>query len=151
MMGHAIIGCDVLPAAAHLTASMLSGAHPSITYDRSNILTAAYGKMPHGNIALAPLIYSTTRSTSRFLPSQPKWSAVWVEKEMETWSSLPHASFDFVVMNPPFVRPTDTRGKKIGVPVPMFAAFNSSEERAAVDVEGDEEPDRRHGVSRERG
>src|SRR5438105_3309475 len=29
MMAHAIIGCDVLPAAAHLTASMISGAHPN--------------------------------------------------------------------------------------------------------------------------
>ena len=28
MMATALVGCDVLPAAAHLTASMLAGAHP---------------------------------------------------------------------------------------------------------------------------
>ena len=31
-------------------------------------------------------------------------------------------------MNPPFTRPTGHEGKKIGVPNPMFAAFNSSDE-----------------------
>jgi hypothetical protein len=32
MMADSLVGCDVLPAAAHLTASMLSGAHPTIKY-----------------------------------------------------------------------------------------------------------------------
>lgn len=41
---------------------------------------------------------------------------------------LPHASFDLVVMNPPFTRATGHEGRKIGVPVPMFAAFDSTEE-----------------------
>jgi hypothetical protein len=41
-------------------------------------------------------------------------------------------SFDLVVMNPPYARATGHEGKKIGVPVPMFAAFGSaaSEQRA---------------------
>lgn len=48
--------------------------------------------------------------------------------EKEVWSSLPHASFDAVIMNPPFTRATGHEGKKIGVPNPMFAAFSSSKE-----------------------
>ena len=49
------------------------------------------------------------------------------EKEKETWSALPHASFDLVVMNPPFTRPTNHEGNKYhNVPNPMFAAFGSS-------------------------
>jgi hypothetical protein len=47
---------------------------------------------------------------------------------IETWSSLPHASFDLVIMNPPSTRPTGLEAKKIGVPNPMFAAFGSSDE-----------------------
>jgi hypothetical protein len=35
MMADALVGCDVLPAAAHLTASMLSGAHPTVKYKQS--------------------------------------------------------------------------------------------------------------------
>ena len=50
------------------------------------------------------------------------------EAEQDTWRSLPHASFDVAIMNPPFTRPTGHEGKKIGVPNPMFAAFNSSDE-----------------------
>jgi hypothetical protein len=50
------------------------------------------------------------------------------ESELETWLALPHASFDVVIMNPPFTRATGHEGKKIGVPNPMFAAFSSSAE-----------------------
>lgn len=55
MMAHSLIGCDVLPAAAHLTASMLSGAHPTVKYTQSSIMTVAYGKQPNGAIALGSL------------------------------------------------------------------------------------------------
>lgn len=34
-------------------------------------------------------------------------------------------SFDLVIMNPPYARATGHEGAKIGVPVPMFAAFGS--------------------------
>jgi hypothetical protein len=52
------------------------------------------------------------------------------EKEKETWATLPHASFDLVVMNPPFTRPTNHEGSKFDVPNPMFAAFaNTAEEQ----------------------
>src|SRR5205085_732284 len=55
MMAEGIVGCDVLPAAAHLTASMLAGAHPTKTYDRSSILTVAYGKQDDERVALGSL------------------------------------------------------------------------------------------------
>src|SRR5205807_10209588 len=55
MMAAALVSCDVLPAAAHLTASMLSGAHPTVKYKASSILTVAYGKQPNGSIALGSL------------------------------------------------------------------------------------------------
>ncbi len=128
MMARSLIGCDVLPAAAHLTASMLSGAHPSVTYDRSSILNVAYGKMPNGNIALGSIDLLDDQKNIEILDTTAKAVGGMGEKEMETWSSLPHASFDLVVMNPPFVRPTGHEGAKIGVPVPMFAAFDSTDE-----------------------
>jgi hypothetical protein len=128
MMANALIGCDVLPAAAHLTASMLSGAHPTITYDRSSILTVAYGLMPNDSIALGSIDLLDDQKQIDILDMTAKAVTGMGEKEMETWSSLPHASFDLVVMNPPFVRPTGHEGKKIGVPVPMFAAFSNSDE-----------------------
>ena len=50
------------------------------------------------------------------------------ESEKETWSSLPDASFDYVIKNRPFTRAVGHEGKKVGIPNPMFAAFSSSPE-----------------------
>jgi hypothetical protein len=47
MMAHTLIGCDVLPAAAHLTASMLSGAHPTAG-EASIFLLLAHRKLKLG-------------------------------------------------------------------------------------------------------
>ena len=132
MMGNALVGCDVLPAAAHLTASMLSGAHPAITYEQSKILTVAYGKMPNGSIALGSIDLLDEQKQINVLDISAKAVGGMGEKEMQTWYDLPHASFDFVVMNPPFVRPTGQEGNKIGVPIPMFAAFSNTEEEQYI-------------------
>jgi hypothetical protein len=52
MMAEGLVGCDVLPAAAHLTASMLAGAHPTTKYAQSEVLTVVYGHQEDGVIAL---------------------------------------------------------------------------------------------------
>ena len=44
MMENVLIGTDIMPAATHITCSMLSGAHPSIGYDYSQIHTVPYGR-----------------------------------------------------------------------------------------------------------
>lgn len=55
MMANALIGCDVLPAAAHLTASMLAGAHPTVKYEHSSVMNVLYGPRPEGGVALGSL------------------------------------------------------------------------------------------------
>lgn len=126
MMAHSLIGCDVLPAAAHLTASMISGAHPTVKYTQSSIMTVAYGKQPNGGIALGSLDLLDPQRKLEILDITARAAEGMGESERETWSALPHASFDLVVMNPPFTRATGHEGKKVGVPNPMFAAFSSS-------------------------
>ncbi len=128
MMAHALIGCDVLPAAAHLTASMIAGAHPTVKYTQSSIITVAYGKQPDGSVALGSLDLLDPHGKLDILEITAKAAEGMGEKERELWAALPHASFDLVLMNPPFVRATGHEAKKIGVPNPMFAAFSSSEE-----------------------
>ena len=128
MMATALVGCDVLPAATHLTASMLAGAHPSVKYKQSSILTVAYGKQPDGEVALGSLDLLEPQGRFEILSITAKTMEGMGETEQETWRSLPHASFDVAIMNPPFTRPTGHEGKKIGVPNPMFAAFSSSDE-----------------------
>ena len=128
MMATGLIGCDVLPAAAHITASMLSGAHPTVEYNQSSVLTVAYGKQVDGGIALGSLDLLDPQRRLEILSITAKAAEGMGEAEKETWSSLPHASFDVVIMNPPFTRATGHEGNKIGVPNPMFAAFSSNAE-----------------------
>lgn len=128
LMAHSLIGADVLPAAAHLTASMLAGAHPTVKYEQSSILTVAYGKQDDGTVALGSLDLLDPQGKLEILAITAKAVEAMGESERETWASLPHASFDVVIMNPPFTRATGHEGKKIGIPNPMFAAFSSTEE-----------------------
>ena len=130
MMANALVGCDVLPAAAHLTASMLAGSHPTEKYTKSSILTVAYGKQTDGTIALGSLDLLEAQGELDILSTAKAKAAEGMgEAEKETWSSLPHGTFDVVVMNPPFTRPTGHHEiNKIGVPNPMFAAFSSDAE-----------------------
>ena len=128
MMATALVGCDVLPAATHLTASMLAGAHPRVKYKQSSILTVAYGKQPDGEVALGSLDLLDPQGRFEILSITATTLEGMGEAEQDTWRSLPHESFDVAIMNPPFTRPTGHEGKKIGVPNPMFAAFSSSED-----------------------
>jgi hypothetical protein len=128
MMAHSLIGCDVLPAAAHLTASMISGAHPTVKYAQSSIMTVAYGKQPDGGIALGSLDLLDAQRKLEILTITARAVDGMGESERETWSALPHASFDLVVMNPPFTRATVHQGARLNVPNPMFAAFASTAE-----------------------
>jgi hypothetical protein len=128
MMSETLVGCDVLPAAAHLTASMLSGSHPTVKYKQSCILTVAYGLQWDGGIALGSLDLLDPQRKFDIVAVTAKAAEGMGEGEKEVWSSLPHAAFDAVIMNPPFTRATGHEGQKIGVPNPMFAAFSSSDE-----------------------
>ena len=125
MMASALIGCDVLPAAAHLTASMLSSAHPTIKYKQSSILTVAYGKQPRG-VALGSLDLLNDQKEMDIIATAAKAIEGTGEREKDTWRELPHAAFDLVTMNPPFTRATGQEGEKVGVHNPMFAAFSAT-------------------------
>jgi len=91
-------------------------------------MTVAYGKQTDGGVALGSLDLLDPQRKFEMIGITAKAIEGMGEAELETWSSLPHASFDLVIMNPPFTRPTGHEAKKIGVPNPMFAAFGSSDE-----------------------
>ncbi len=127
MMANALVGCDVLPAASHLTASMLSGAHPTVKYKRSCIMTVAFGKAESG-VALGSLDLLDPQKKLDIVAITAKAAGGSGESEADTWTEIPDATFDVLVMNPPFTRSTGHEARKIGVPQPMFAAFSSTKE-----------------------
>jgi len=128
LMGDTLIGCDVLPAAAHLTASMLSGSHPTVKYKKSSIMTVAYGRQQNGVVALGSIDLLDPQKHIEVIAITAKSAGGEGESEEQTWAAFPHDSFDLVVMNPPFTRSTGQEGKKKGVPNPMFAAFKATKD-----------------------
>ncbi len=90
-------------------------------------MTVAYGKQEDGGLALGSLDLLDPQAKFEILAITAKAAEGMGEKEKELWSSLPHASFDLVAMNPPFTRATDHgSGKHNDVPNPIFAAFSST-------------------------
>lgn len=126
MMSHVLVGADVLPAAAHLTAAMLSGSHPRITYADSHIMTVPYGAQPGGKVALGSLDLLANEQTFDAVAATSLGARGASKKD--AFVSVAHDSFDVVVMNPPFTRSTGQEANKVGVPAPMFAAFSAEKD-----------------------
>ena len=125
MMGGLLVGCDVLPAAAHLTAATLASAHPTEKYAHSSIMTLAYGRRKDGSIALGSIDLLDIQRRFEILAITAEAAEGTGASIRDLWASIPHYGFDLVMMNPPFTRPTGHEGKKIGVHNPMFAAFQA--------------------------
>lgn len=128
MMASVLLGCDILPAAAHLTASMLSSAHPTVKYEGSRVFTLPYGLQEDDTVALGSI--DLLRDMALLQSSEITAKAIEGagEEELNAWGYAPHVSFDLVIMNPPFTRATNHEGEHENVPNPMFAAFGSSAE-----------------------
>ncbi|MFC2070415.1 hypothetical protein ACFLTB_04505, partial [Chloroflexota bacterium] len=128
MMSTALIGCDVLPAAAHLTASMLASAHPTVKYKGSKIFNIGYGQREGGGVALGSLDLLELQRLFDIVSITAKAVEANGQREHEVWEAIQHWSIDLVIMNPPFTRDTGHEGVKTTVPNPMFAAFGSNKE-----------------------
>ena len=133
MMERALIAADIMPAATHLTASMLSSAHPGTTFGNTRIHTLPYGQqsaekrhtMALGALDLieddeAPSLFGTGIRVAHGTGAD-------VEAEGSQDMVLPRETADLVIMNPPFTRPTN-HAKADGVPVPSFAGLGTSED-----------------------
>ena len=132
MMERALIASDIMPAATHLTASMLSSAHPGTTFGRTRVHTLPYGQqsqekrhtMALGALDLieddaAPSLFGTGATVAHGTGAD-------VETEGSQDMILPRETADLVIMNPPFTRPTNH--EKAEVPVPSFAGLGKTED-----------------------
>ena len=132
MMERALIAADIMPAATHLTASMLSSAHPGTTFGRTRVHTLPYGQqsqekrhtMALGALDLieddaAPSLFGTGATVAHGTGAD-------VETEGSQDMILPRETADLVIMNPPFTRPTNH--EKTEVPVPSFAGLSKTED-----------------------
>lgn len=129
MMEEALIGADVMPAAAHLTTTMLSATHPAVPFGQCEIYVVLYGKMPS---AKEPLLGSLDLIESSNTLSLFGQASTRLSGQQQTVASgegklqLPAGTLDVCIMNPPFTRPTNH--EITDVPVPSFAGFETDED-----------------------
>ena len=107
---------------------MLAGAYPYVQYDESAIFTAPYGVQADGEVKLGSIDLLRHGEMLQGLEITAKAIEATQGADVDIWRYAPHGSFDMVIMNPPFTRPTNHEGLHENVPNPMFAAFGSSAE-----------------------
>ncbi len=144
-MEKVLLGTDIMPSAAHLTASMLSSAHPSARYEQSLVRVLPYGldgklsesrglpadtayigalDLRFGDVAHGLFESSGLNRGDDFggRGMSPTGSA----EDGGGGFNVEQASFDLVIMNPPFPRSTNHEAEKADIPVPAFAGFGTS-------------------------
>ncbi len=138
MLEHSLVAADIMPAAVHLTASILSASHPTEFFDKTRVMLLPYGEysldgVPKTAIGSLDLILE---NAARDLFGVGYTVSGVANNTVTTDTEIGSESFDLIIMNPPFTRPTGNEAKKIGVPVPCFAGFNTTEqEQRAMSVQ----------------
>jgi len=132
-MEQVLIGCDVMPSAAHLTATMLSSVHPGVVYGSCGIHLVPYGDNgdPKREVMLGSLELASNGGGTRSMFGTHGQTLAGTEGavvEGETVFNVADGSLDVVIMNPPFTRSTGHEGDRVdSVPVPSFAGLSNSD------------------------
>lgn len=135
MMEEVLTGCDIMPAAVHLTAAVLSGEHTDIAYTRTKTWVMPFGVHDLGAgeqtfIGSLDLLCSDQR---RALHGDGSTAVESKDSSNPSEAVVPDGTFDLVIMNPPFTRPTNHENKERGteegvvVPNPAFAGMENDD------------------------
>ncbi len=140
MMKEVLYGCDVIPAAVHITASTLAGARPSVKLENSRLYTMPYGyiekidektkkKIKAYSIGSLDLL-DNEQTFTMFNTSDPgkRTGNLGEETATEINFEIKDESFDLIIMNPPFTRAaSDWEGiKRKEDYVKQFRGLNTS-------------------------
>ena len=124
MLEDVFVGCDIMPAAVHITAATLSSAHPSVDYTKTETHVMPFGpdRVDPTNVKAGSLELLEQEITPTLFGDGTE--AVTARGENGSELSVPHRSCDLVIMNPPYTSPTNhTLKERQKSPLPQFAAF----------------------------
>ena len=135
-MEEVLTGCDIMPAAVHLTASVLSGEHTHVGYKSTKTWVMPFGVHDFGAgpqtcLGSLDLLFSGQR---RALFGDGSTAVEAKDTAAPSEAKVPDGQFDVVIMNPPFTRPTNHENKQRGaeegvvVPNPAFAGLDNDED-----------------------
>ena len=131
MLEEVLYGCDVMPSAVHITGATLAGAQPNIGYRNSRLYTMPYGRQEDDTVKIGSLeLLQPSNVYTLFNTSDPalRTGSAGEETAAQVNVEIPDASFDLVIMNPPFTSNTSKEAAHIGTFAPAFAAFNASDD-----------------------
>ena len=131
LMERVLIGLDIMPAATHLTCSMLSSTHPSLVYGESQIHTAPYG-IDGGRTHIGALDFLDSDHSFSLFAAGESLGGAEADSRSQHSITIKDGSCDLVIMNPPFTRPTNHEAHHADIPVPSFAGFNTSHDEQAA-------------------
>ena len=130
MMENSLIGADIMPTAVILTASILSASHPREFFEGTRVILLPYGQTDSNGVSRVSIgsLDLIMEDTAVDLFGAGTEISGTSEERITLDVDLEHEICDLIIMNPPFVHPTGNEAKKIGVPVPAFAGFNTSDD-----------------------
>ena len=131
MMEEVLYGLDVMPSAVHITGATLSGAYPSVSFDKSRIYPLPYGRQQRDNSVLIGSLELLQSSSvlALFNTADPamRVGSTGEDPVEEIRVDIPDEGYDLVIMNPPFTRNTTHEGAYADTITAAFAAFGASE------------------------
>ena len=107
MLEEVLYGCDVMPSAVHITGATLAGAQPNIGYRNSRLYTMPYGRQEDDTVKIGSLeLLQPSNVYTLFNTSDPalRTGSAGEETAAQVNVEIPDASYDLVIMNPPFTR-----------------------------------------------
>ena len=123
-----LVGCDIMPNASHLTASLLTSIYPDLKIGNTRIHTMPYGSQEDRSYALGALDLYDIPET---LPLPMMGTAVQQvggedDTTVMTQQEFRYKEFDIVVLNPPFTRPDSDASS--GTPKAVFKGSSRDKE-----------------------
>ncbi len=129
MIENNLVGCDILPNASHLTASLLTSTYPDLKIGNTRIYTMPYGRQKDGIYALGALdLFDEPEATIPLPMMGTEIQQVGGEDDLTvvTEHEFQHKEFDIVVLNPPFTRPDSDASS--GTPKAVFKGSDRAKE-----------------------
>jgi hypothetical protein len=129
MIEENLVGCDVMPNASHLTASLLTSIYPDLKIGNTRIHTMPYGKQKDGSYALGALdLFDVPQGTLPLpmMSTQVQQVGGADDTTVITQQEFRHNEFDIVVLNPPFTRPDSDASS--GTPKAVFKGSGRDKE-----------------------
>ena len=124
-----LVGCDIMPNASHLTASLLTSTYPDLKIGNTRIYTMPYGKQIDGIYALGALdLYDGPEGTFPLPMMGTEFQQIGGEDDTAVipQKEFQHKEFDIVVLNPPFTRPDSDASS--GTPKAVFKGSSRGKE-----------------------